>query len=60
MYRIKLRHEELVRLSRHRNVYMQRIFLNDEILRKLENKWKVDMQLHAYIRSLTNNSVQYK
>jgi len=39
---------------------MHDIFLKIEILRKLDNKWNVDMQLHAYLRSLTNNSVQYK
>ena len=39
---------------------MQDLFLNIEILRKFENIWNVDMQLHAYLRSLTNNSVQYK
>jgi len=39
---------------------MHEPFLNIEILGKLEDKWNVDMQLHAYIRSLTNISVQYK
>ena len=41
-------------------VDMHDLFLNIKILRKFENKWNVDMQLHAYLRSLTNNSVQYK
>jgi hypothetical protein len=40
-------------------IYMHELFLNIEILRKSENKWNVDVQLHAYICSLTNNSVQY-
>jgi hypothetical protein len=39
---------------------MQVLFLNIEILTNLEENWSVDMQLHAYLRSLTNNSVQYK
>jgi len=39
---------------------MHDLFLNIEFLRKFENKWNVDMQLHAYIRSLANNLVQYK
>lgn len=39
---------------------MHELFLNIKILGKFENKWNVDMQLHAYLRSLTNNSVQYK
>jgi len=39
---------------------MHDLFLNVEILSKLENKWNVDMQLHAYLRSLTNKYVQYK
>jgi hypothetical protein len=37
-----------------------RVILNIEILDNIENNWDVDMQLHAYLRSLTNNSVQYK
>jgi hypothetical protein len=39
---------------------MHELFLNIMILRKFENNWNVDMQLHAHIRSVTNNFVQYK
>jgi len=29
-------------------------------MNKKQRYWNVDMQLHAYIRSLANNLVQYK
>lgn len=39
---------------------MHSIFLNIEILREIKSNWIIDMQLRAYLRTLTNNSTQYK
>lgn len=39
---------------------MQSIFLDSAIRVIKRNKWKIDMQLHAYLCSLINYSVQYK
>lgn len=43
-----------------RMIYMHNIFSNIYFLAKNKRNWNLDMQLHAYLRSLTNNSVQYK
>jgi len=39
---------------------MHTLFLNDGNLDCFVGNWNVDMQLHAYLRSLTNNFMQYK
>ena len=43
-----------------RIIDMQRIFLNSYFMNKKQRYWNIDPQLHAYLRSLANNSVQYK
>jgi len=40
-------------LTNLRMIHMHELFLNIKILRKFGNKWNVDMQLHAYLCSLT-------
>ena len=47
-------------LQNTRMIYMQRIFLNIENADHFEKYWNVYVHLHAYIRSLVNNSMQYK
>ncbi len=39
---------------------MHSIFLDSAIINRKQNNWNVDMQLHAYLCSLINYSVQYK
>ena len=39
---------------------MHDLFLNVVFIDCNRNNWNVDMQLHAYLRSLAINSVQYK
>jgi hypothetical protein len=40
--------------------YMHEIFLNIEKANEILNNWNPYMQLHAYMDSLANNSMQYK
>ncbi|GAB4301748.1 MAG: hypothetical protein Kow0068_24620 [Marinilabiliales bacterium] len=54
------RGKKSVRLNNLWMINMHELFSDIEIFGKLEEKWHVDMQLHAYLCTLTNNSVQYK